>query len=52
MAGAAGAGCELSALISHLTRQLNEPLSEPEVRCARLAVGTRLGPRRGRCPAP
>jgi hypothetical protein len=25
-------GCELSALISHLTRQVNEPLSEPEVR--------------------
>jgi hypothetical protein len=27
-------GCELSALISHLTRQVNEPLSEPEVRSA------------------
>jgi len=28
----ASSGCELSALISHLTRQVNEPLSEPEVR--------------------
>ena len=24
-------GCDLSALISHLTRQVNEPLSKPEV---------------------
>ena len=30
----ASIGCELSALISHLTRQVNEPLSEPEVRSA------------------
>ena len=27
-------GCELSALISHLTSQVNEPLSEPQVRSA------------------
>ena len=30
----ASLGCELSALISHLTQQVNEPLSEPEVRSA------------------
>lgn len=28
----ASSGCELSALISYLTQQVNEPLSEPEVR--------------------
>ena len=27
-----GSGCELSALISYLTQQVNKPLSEPEVR--------------------
>jgi len=31
---AAGTGCDLSALISHLTRQFNEPLTEPQVRSA------------------
>lgn len=34
-------GCELSALISHLTRQVNERLSEPEVRSALSSLSER-----------